>query len=237
MKIVIQCAGRKENTAETFTMNGIAHAFVAKPGGVNQVRPWDEISTLAGKTWIDCVQAYRNKARWEIFQQAGIGVSGSGQLLECGRLYLPDAYTALISSFGKENVYILSAGWGLVRADVRIPMYDVTFSTATDVCQCAKITPRSRSKYPSISDDIPGDDAIHFFMTPKYVEYWSKSFSGEDGDRQRYVFHWLKGAKNLPAVIHGGNVIWHELGDMRTNWHYAAVGQFLSPPERQSPGI
>lgn len=231
MKVVIQCAGRKEKAAKTFALKGVAQTFVANPSGENQVRPWDEIPTLACKTWIDCVQAFRCQIGWDIFEHAGISISGSGLLTECGRLYLPDAYSALVNRLGKENVYILSAGWGLVRADAGIPKYDVTFSAGQDVLPYARVTPQSRSKSPSISDDMPGNDEIHFFITPKYMEYWSQSFSGKDSDRQRYVFHWKKGAKNLPAGIHEGNVIWHELGDMRMNWHYAAVYRFLKAME------
>lgn len=231
MKVVIQCAGRKDKTAKTFALKGVDQTFVAIPSGENQVRPWDEIPTLTGKTWMDCVKAYRNPTEWPLFEQADINVSGSGLLTECGRLYLPDAYSALVNRLGKENVYILSAGWGLVRADAGIPTYNVTFSEAKKVPVNARVTPEGRSKSPSISGGMPGDDVIHLFMTPNYVEYWFQSFSGKDIDPQRGVFHWINGAKNLPASIHEKNVIWHELGDMRTNWHYAAVAQFLKAME------
>ena len=231
MKAVIQCAGRKEKTAETFALNGVPQTFVAKPSDKNQVCPWDEIPTLTCKTWIDCAHAFRNQNGRDTFEHAGVSISGSGRLTECGRLYLPVAYSALISRLGKENVYILSAGWGLVRADAVIPTYNITFSEAPKVPMNARVTPEGRSKSPSISDDMPGDDEIHFFMTPNYLEYWFQSLSGVGGDHRRFVFHWKKGARNLPAGIHEGNAIWHELGGMKTNWHYAAVNQFLNGTE------
>ena len=36
--------------------------------------------------------------------------------------------TQLVEIFGIDNVYILSAGWGLIRASFLTPNYDITFS-------------------------------------------------------------------------------------------------------------
>lgn len=229
MKAVIQCAMTKNEKSATFTMNGAAQTFVATPSGVNEVRPWDEIPTMIGKTWIDCAHAYGIPAEWVMYKDAGIGISGNGQLTECGTLYLPRksprVYQDLVEKLGKENVYILSAGWGLVRADARIPTYNVTFNEQAPLY--AQVTPENRSKYPAYSNVIAGADEIHLFITPNYFDYWTRSFMGKDNHRQRYVLHWKDGANNRPENIQERNIHLHELGKLKTNWQYAAVYQFI----------
>ena len=43
------------------------------------------------------------------------------------QLYQNPAYEALVNKFGSKEVFILSAGWGLVRSDFLLPTYDITF--------------------------------------------------------------------------------------------------------------
>jgi hypothetical protein len=38
----------------------------------------------------------------------------------------------LVEKFGIEKVFILSAGWGLIRADFLTPNYDITFSGSAE---------------------------------------------------------------------------------------------------------
>ncbi|MHB0665642.1 hypothetical protein ACX4MV_12140, partial [Roseomonas mucosa] len=49
-----------------------------------------------------------------------------------GKLYRPKAYALLLEKLGIERLFILSAGWGLVRADFLLPDYDITFSTSAE---------------------------------------------------------------------------------------------------------
>jgi len=48
------------------------------------------------------------------------------------QLYENKAYWRLADELGVQNVYILSAGWGLIRADFLTPYYDITFSLSAD---------------------------------------------------------------------------------------------------------
>ena len=45
-------------------------------------------------------------------------------LLPVYRLYANPVYERLVDKLGVANVYILSAGWGLIRADFLTPSYD-----------------------------------------------------------------------------------------------------------------
>ena len=49
-------------------------------------------------------------------------------LLPAWQLYEDPAYGRLVRRCGIDDVYILSAGWGLIRADFLTPDYDITFS-------------------------------------------------------------------------------------------------------------
>lgn len=49
-------------------------------------------------------------------------------LLPAWQLYKNKTYQLLADTFGQKNLYIFSAGWGLVRSDFMIPNYDITLS-------------------------------------------------------------------------------------------------------------
>jgi hypothetical protein len=53
-------------------------------------------------------------------------------LWQASRLYEPSAYGLLVEEFGPEKLFILSAGWGLIRSDFLTPNYDITFSSQAD---------------------------------------------------------------------------------------------------------
>lgn len=122
MRVVIQCASTKDPDAGSlWTRRGERVVFVARPElapamtGTWWARP-DDPSDVGGFSWRDRVEAV-NADR-----------SASSGLLPAFELYRPPAFGRLVARFGLGNVFILSAGWGLVRADFRLPDYDITFS-------------------------------------------------------------------------------------------------------------
>lgn len=227
MKVVIQCAGRK-NPAATFTLHQRCLTFLAEPDpSLDQLSPWDKIPGLESNDWIDCIRDIGDPSAWEKYVTAGIGISGGGGLSTSGNLYANNIYRQLMARLGNSNVYILSAGWGLTRADRGIPDYNVTFATDQNTPKAARITPKARSEKSSIEMCIPDDDKIHLFLTPKYYEYWKLSFGAQGNHAERQVLHWRKGQglpdKNIPSE----QVQWHDCGKMRTNWQYKAARQFI----------
>ena len=118
--VVIQCASQKNPGAIDFTLEGKRVEFVAQPNlapttsKLLYVRPDDRRPGGDG-TWRDLVI------------QANSKIERSNQFVTAARLYRNSAYEKLLSVFGEKRLYILSAGWGLVRASYHLPDYDITF--------------------------------------------------------------------------------------------------------------
>jgi len=126
MIVAIQCAATKNShPGHLHAVDGRRVVFVARPElapaeeGVLWARP-DDPADDAGLTWRQVLSGLDDQAR----ARAG--------LLKASELYRPESYRTLVATFGPEHVYILSAGWGLVRSDCRLPTYDITFSGQAD---------------------------------------------------------------------------------------------------------
>ena len=99
--------------------------FVARPeqapeGGSVLYRRPDDLAR-DGRTWRDEL-LHHNRRR----DENALG------LLPAWQLYKNPVYSELVGAFGLDNVFILSAGWGLLAADFLTPNYDITFSSQSD---------------------------------------------------------------------------------------------------------
>ena len=74
-----------------------------------------------GRTWRSHLLDYNRRAEGD-----------SLGLLPAWQLYRPPVYSELAAAFGLENLFILSAGWGLLAADFLTPYYDITFTNQAD---------------------------------------------------------------------------------------------------------
>jgi hypothetical protein len=122
MIVVIQCAASKApNAGHLVTADGKSVTFVAHP----EIAPRNEDHVYArpdddageGKPWREVLLAYNREPN-----------TNPLLLLPAYRLYENPIYGSLVERLGIENVYILSAGWGLIRSDFLTPDYDITFS-------------------------------------------------------------------------------------------------------------
>lgn len=130
MKLVITCAGRKRQPHISFLHEGRRVEFVAQPElaphdsaeGVVYFRP-DGSAPGRNATWRAVVEEYnlhgQNEQRfWEAFK-----------LYEPRRPYT-DIYVRLKDFADQEGheLFILSAGWGMVRSNYWLPHYEITFT-------------------------------------------------------------------------------------------------------------
>jgi hypothetical protein len=111
MIVVIQCAASKRpHAGHLRTARGVPVEFVADP----KVAPADPSLAYArsddlsddGTSWRQVLLNYNKEP-----EHNPLG------LYPGYRLYENNVYTRLVDRLGLQNVYVLSAGWGLVRAD------------------------------------------------------------------------------------------------------------------------
>jgi len=108
MKVVIQCAGRKQPGAGTFRLPDdrpvyfLARPDLAPNDGHPYARPDDQSDD--GRTWRARLIAYNREPKGNHLN-----------LLPAYRLYAHDAYRSLVDRFGIDRVFILSAGWVVSR--------------------------------------------------------------------------------------------------------------------------
>jgi len=215
MKIVIQCAARKDQRAGALKdANGQPVLFVANPDlappaeGCTYARPDDQAPN--GLTWRELLVEYNNE-----YRRNGANPSG---LVPAYKLYKPPVYGRLVDRFCVHNVFILSAGWGLIRADFLIPKYKITFSARAD-----KYKRRSRqdpyNDFRMLPDD--GNEAIVFFGGKDYLRLFCNLT--REYRSKRFVFFNSSSPPKAPCCI----LIQYRT-NTRTNWQYECAEKFLT---------
>lgn len=212
MIIVIQCAARKSPDAGHLkTRSGKSVFFVAQPETAPRkpnflyARP-DDLSDT-GSSWRQVLLDYNNQPA-----QNPLG------LLPAYRLYENRTYERLVERFGLQQVFIMSAGWGLIRGDFLTPNYDITFSQNADSFKKRKNTYQCEdlNMLPTKVEDeivfIGGKDYLPLFAS------CTRSILNK-----KTVFHNL----SRPPVMDGYNVKRFETRT-RTNWHYECANSLIN---------
>jgi hypothetical protein len=131
-------------------------------------------------------------------------------------LYENRVYQRLVDRLGSENVYILSAGWGLIKADFLTPYYDIAFSQSAE--------PYKRRRKTDVYQDFrmlddTGEEVI-FFGGKDYLPLFCSLTGTIRGPK--VVFH------NSALVPHAPRCLVKRFETTtRTNWHYECANAFL----------
>ena len=126
MIVVIQCAASKKPDAGYLQRrDGRKVLFVADPQNAPVDTPYayarpDDIADT-GRSWRD-----------ELLRCNDAPGNNPLGLLPAWQLYENETYALLAERYGKDRLYILTAGWGLIAADFLTPKYDITFSAQAD---------------------------------------------------------------------------------------------------------
>jgi hypothetical protein len=211
---VIQCAARKRKDAG-YLKNGhnVPVMIVADPArapsrdGLAYARP-DDLSDT-GVSWRDAIVQYNSAPG-----------NNPLSLLPACQLYENPAYLRLAEHQGTDRMYILSAGWGLIRADFLTPQYDVTFSAAVRKESPYKYR-RKQDVYADFRHMPSGiDEPVIFFGGKDYIPLFCRLTQGIKGSRTVYYNSSLR--PEAPGC---------ELAEFatstRTNWHYECVSAYL----------
>lgn len=201
MKIIIQCAGKKQSRARSFEANGKQIVFVANPelaprsGTKLYAHPDDDSGN--GQTWRERLLEY-NRA----------GNNNPLDLLPAWRLYMNSTYRYLVEKYGADNIFILSAGWGLIDANFLTPNYDITFSPSGK-----PYVKRKERDYYRDFNQLPDDGKpVHFLVGKSYHDLLYQLTSGYSGRKILYY------AGRPPKQCAG--IECRSFGEPYTNWHY-----------------
>ena len=212
--IVIQCAGSKQSHAGCFRLrNGGEVLFVANPDKA----PPDKYTYAHPDGPADTGETWRKQLlRYNDLHKDAPGDNPLG-LLPAWQLYMHPIYAHLAKKYGPEHLYILSAGWGLIRADFLTPNYDITLSNKGESYKRR----RKRDAY----DDwrmLPEDtaDSVVFFGGKSYIKLFCALTERVKGPR--YVFFKSRNALDAP-----GCHLRKFDTSTRTNWHYECARAFM----------
>jgi hypothetical protein len=212
MVAVIQsAAGRQPHAGHMETRDGRRVLFVADPSqapsepGVCHARP-DAISNFCA-TWRKLVLGYNENPR-----------NNPLGLLPAYALYPDEIYTRLVEQLGPNKVYILSAGWGLIKASFLTPNYDITFSADAEPF-------RQRKSTDDYADfcmlPANSDEDLYFFGGEEYVPLFCRLTAAHRG--RRIVFH----QSARPPAAPGCTVRKFE-SSTTTHWHHECATAFLA---------
>ncbi|PIP84925.1 MAG: hypothetical protein COR54_01485 [Elusimicrobia bacterium CG22_combo_CG10-13_8_21_14_all_63_91] len=221
MKLVLQCAGAKQPNAGTFRVEGRPVKFVMSP---------DRVLHEDSRNFSFCRPDYRipesNLTWFEYLGTYNRSGSNPDRLLKACALYTDPAYAKAldVAKRGRAKVFILSAGWGLIRWDFLLPDYDITFSRAKNVKRYAIRSAKAPlPEFNQIADSDPEED-IFFFGGKDYLNLFYRLTRNVPAEKTVFYYH----TADLPRE-HGFNYTAFTPGnpDLRTNWQYECFESFL----------
>lgn len=212
MKIVIQCAAKKQPDAGYFTTkHGNEVLFVAKP---NSAPPRNGVTHAHPDSFDDDGVSWRDRLI-EINEKPDVN---GRKLLPAWKLYKNPAYGKLVQAFGHDNIFVLSAGWGLVPANYLLPDYDITFSQSAE-----KYKRRGKKDnykdFRGLMQDDP--EPVIYLGGKDYINLFSDLTAGAEGKRI-IVYN----SSSVPTVP-GCDTIKYET-TTRTNWHYQCANDIIA---------
>jgi hypothetical protein len=228
MKVIIQCAASKSERAGTLrTASGEQLLFVADPARcaavhaeVRCARP-DDASGEKGVTWRDVLKSYNAQP------------DNPYGLLRAADLYAPteyefrNLYRELADALGWDNVLVLSAGWGLIRASFRTPNYNITFSKQAKagkpwVWRNTKDSQHFWHDFNQLRDEsISLDEPIHFFGGKDYQPLFYTLVTTLPGKK---IVHFKGNVERRDGFQYAE----YKGPEKNRTWHYRAVKEFLA---------
>jgi len=176
MKIIIACTSKKRDGG-SFKSNGETVKFVAHPEYAPHsdhyiyARP-DDISDDGRLSWWERLRDYN-----ENYKNTK---ENPCNMLPAFELYKNPIFEKLVNEFCIENVFIISAGWGIIPADYLTPIYDITASNRGEAHSKIKIEDTLK-KVPNMLPDN-GEDII-FLGGKDYQKLFHKLFRNYEGEK------------------------------------------------------
>jgi hypothetical protein len=211
MKVVIQCSATKAEGAGTFTLNGRPIKFIAHPewypASASELpfRPDDTIPSTS-TTWREHLVAYNRNG------------DNPDHLFQAGKLYRPKIYRSLLDHVGVENLFILSAGWGLVRADFLLARYDITFARA-EAWKWRGAEDEFHDYAQLTQARLSAGEPVYFFGGKSYLGPYYRLTEHLTARKVIYF-----ASASIPINQHFEYIRYDGTG---TNWHYRCARDFM----------
>ena len=211
MIVVIQCAAGKRRDAGRFKMEDARPImFVADPerapAGKEIVYKRPDDPSGSGLSYREELVKYNYRP----------GGNPLG-LLPAWKLYSNPVYAELVDTFGVQNVFILSAGWGLIPAGFLTPDYDITFSNNARGDNAYKRR-RGNDVFKDLSMLLADRIGSIVFLGGKdYVPLFRCLTEGAKDER--IIFYRYGGSSDNPPAAPECELRPFETST-RTNWHY-----------------
>ena len=204
-KIVMICAGKKNNS---FFENYPEVNFKAISDPTNHQFLPDNLIPGRKQTWREFLENNQNDTN----------------LREAYNLYTRNEYRYLYNRY-QNDFYILSAGWGLVKAKFRLPNYDITFSKS------AENNNKRTYNIPTYEDfnqlETNPDDDIIYVGGKDYLNLFYELT--QNLPNKKIIYYKGKIPKQLP-LLNQQNFIFrnyiHSKQNQNTNWHYELAGKY-----------
>lgn len=215
MKLVIQCAATKTPTGpnagfkseDNRTIRFVANPQLAPSNSRHAYARPDDVANN-GETWRQRLLRYNREER-----------DNPQGLLPAFKLYSNPAYESLVRKFGPDQIFILSAGWGLIPSTFLTPDYDITFSSAPNVA------PHCRRKKGDLYADsclLPDDgEPISFIGGKDYLPLFCKLTAPLKGTKKVFF------NSSVAPTLGRGFTVERFPTARRTNWHYECVDDIV----------
>lgn len=203
-KVVIICSSKKKksNFDEYPDIK-----FNAVPNDINEFHPDDLIPNT--------------KINWREYL---VNHQNDENLLYAFDLYSRKEYRCLYEKF-KKSLYILSAGWGLVEAEFKLPNYDITFSSTAN-----ETTKRSKeiNEEPIYNDykqlNASENEEIIFIGSPNYIPLFIEITKDLTN---RKIIYWKN--KTLKRIAPNDTFEYRYFNtNINTNWYYELANKITN---------
>ena len=139
-------------------------------------------------------------------------------------LYSPSIYRLLVDTYGRDDIFILSAGWGLIKSDYLIPSYDITFSANSKIHDSKKRKKKEQyNDFNYLSGLTNKNDNIYFFGGLDYLHlYYNLTINIPE----RKVIYYI--SMNIPKIRGYEYIQYPNPKGRKQNWHYSCVKDFIN---------
>lgn len=211
MKVILSCCDRKNGTPffhEGKEITFISHVKKNLPDGLH-VHPDDSI--------------LNNSITWRSI----INEQGSrDDLIPAYELYKPDVYKLLFERY-HDDLFIFSAGWGIVKASFKLPKYNITFSKNKNIPIHAR---RNHEDFFNDFNQLVGIDEnerIILIAGSDYVLPFCHLTKGLP-NKKTIIYKSQNLLNNNPYLNDHNYEFIHYQTNTRTNWHYEFAKRLIN---------